>query len=416
MVEYIGSFESDILDSDISEAYEAIIEECKSEEVGYYNLPQDVDTITSVEKFCADYDFSSVKNIVVVGIGGSSLGTKAIDYLLQDSPQREDKNLLFLENVDPNEIERSLKGVEFEESFFIVISKSGGTIETTSHLKYLSDRYRVPFESDRFRERFVVITDPNSPLDAFAKETGVKVFNMPKNVGGRFSVFSAVGILPLQILGYDVRGMLKSAKALKESFFAKKEDDLIKKAYYYAKNSKEFPINVIFSYSSNFRYFNDWFVQLWGESLGKINRDGERVGLTPVGVIGSIDQHSFLQLIIEGPRDKTVTMIKVRDFQNDLTIPDISIPYLQKTDFINSQKFSTLLNAQCDATMESIKDQGITVDMIELEKITEAEVGELILYFELLTSVTGYFLNINTYDQPGVELGKKILKTKFEKI
>jgi glucose-6-phosphate isomerase len=406
-------FKSGIIESDIKEAYSAIIEESTSGEVGYYTLPEDRQALQEIKDFVANYGFETIKNIVVIGIGGSSLGTKAIDYMLSHTENRNDKNLIFMENVDPNEIERNLKGVALEESFFIMISKSGGTIETTSHVKYIVEKYGIGFESPAFVKHFAIITDPFSPLDKFAKEHTLTTFHLPLNVGGRFSVFTPVGLLPLTILGYDVDQLLEGAKALKCSFFDKKEHTMVEKAYYYAKNWERLPINVLFSYSSSFRYFNDWYVQLWGESLGKIDRDGNRVGLTPIGLVGSIDQHSFLQLIIEGPLNKTVTMIKVEDFDNDMRIPDITIPHLEKTNFINNHTFNTLINAQCDATMQSIKDQGIDVDMISLAHLNEKSAGEMIFYYELLTSLTGYFLNVNTYDQPGVELGKVILKEKF---
>ena len=407
-------FKSGIIESDISEAYKAIIEESNSGDIGYYTLPEDKETLQEVKDFCAHYDFSTIKNVVVIGIGGSSLGTKAIDQMLSHTDARNDKNLIFMENVDPNEMARNLKNVKFEESFFIMISKSGGTIETTSHVKYIVDKYGITFDSPEFVKHFAIITDPHSPLDKFAKECTLTTFHLPLNVGGRFSVFTPVGLLPLAILGYDIDAMLAGARELKESFFVQKEDALVQKAYHYAKNWERLPINVLFSYSSSFRYFNDWYVQLWGESLGKIDRDGSSVGLTPIGLVGSIDQHSFLQLIIEGPQNKTVTMIKVEDFDNDMRIPDVSIPYLEKTDFINNHTFNTLINAQCDATMQSIKDQGVDVDMISLPRLDEKTAGEMIMYYELLTSVAGHFLNVNTYDQPGVELGKVILKEKFE--
>ena len=405
----------EIHNEEMMEAYDAIIEESTSEEIGYYTLPEDMKTLKEIQDFCEHYDFSEIKNVVVIGIGGSSLGTKAIDHMLSHTQNRNDKNLIFMENVDPNEIERNLKNVRLEESFFIMISKSGGTIETTSHVKYLVDRFGISFEDALFVKHFSVITDPLSPLDQFAKEKSLTTFHLPLNVGGRFSVFTPVGLLPLTILGYDMTKMLEGARALKTSLFAKQEDQMVQKAYKYAKNWEEFPINVLFSYSSSFTYFNDWYVQLWGESLGKIDRDGNPVGLTPIGLVGSIDQHSFLQLIIEGPKNKTVTMIKVENFENDLRIPDVSIPHLEKTNFINNETFNTLINAQCDATMQSIKDQGVDVDLITLNRLDESSVGRMIMYYELLTSLTGYFLNVNTYNQPGVELGKVILKEKFEK-
>ncbi len=408
-------FKSELMQNDIDEAYEAIIEESESGEVGYYLLPEDMQTLTEIRQFCENYDFDAIKNVVVIGIGGSSLGTKAIDYMLAHTENRNDKNLIFMENVDPNEIKHNLKNVNFEESFFIMISKSGGTIETTSHVKYILDRYDISLGDAAFVKHFAIITDPLSPLDQFAKEHTLTTFHLPLNVGGRFSVFTPVGLLPLMILGYDVEKILFGARELKESFFAKNEDTLIKKAYFYASSQENLPINVLFSYSSSFKYFNDWYVQLWGESLGKINRDGKKVGLTPIALVGSVDQHSFLQLIIEGPLNKTVTMIKVEDFNNEMKIPDITIPHLEKTNFINEHSFNELINAQCDATMESIKDQGVDVDMITLNGLDEKSVGEMIFYYELLTSLTGYFLNVNTYNQPGVELGKVILQKKFEK-
>ncbi len=423
MVEIQHFFKGDIDENMKSEAYEALFEEANSGEIGYYNLPLDDMLVTDIEAFILERGFGDIKNIVVVGIGGSSLGTKAIDRLLKATSKRDekrvrrrnDKNLIFLENVDPNEIKERLDGVELKESFFIIISKSGSTIETTSHFKYLIQRYDLSFEDEVFQRHFAFITDKNSPLDQFAIDYNIKTFHIPSNVGGRFSVLSAVGLLPLCIIGYDIAELLEGAAELRKSFFAKKEDFLIAKAHFYVSNRDHYPINVLFSYSSAFKFFNEWYVQLWAESLGKINRDGEHVGLTPVGLIGSIDQHSFLQLIIEGVRDKSVTMIKVRNFENDLTIPNITLPHLEKTDFINANSFNTLINAQCDATLQSIQDQDIPTDLIEIDRLTEKSVGYLIFYYELLTSLAGYFLNLNTYDQPGVELGKKILKERFVK-
>ena len=423
MVEFEDHFKSQITEAQIDEAYVALKEEMQSGEVGYYTLVDDETLVAKIESFVLERNLASdmIENVVILGIGGSSLGTKAIDGLLKLTNRRDesrvrrrnDKNLIFLENVDPNEIEESLKDVELKNSIFIVISKSGGTIETISSFKYILNRFNLGFEDEEFRQSFVVITDENSPLDHFAKDFSLKTFHIPSNVGGRFSVLSAVGLLPLAIVGYDIGELLRGARELRDSFFAKKENSIIEKAYFFARNRREIPINVIFSYSSAFKYFNQWYVQLWGESLGKISLDGEHVGLTPIGIIGSIDQHSFLQLIIEGPKDKSVTVIKVQNFENDLLIPDISLPHLQKTDFINNHTFNELINAQCDSTKEAILEQGIPLDLITIDRLTEKSAGYLIFYFELLTSLTGHFLNVNTYDQPGVELGKVILQKKF---
>ena len=203
-------------------------------------------------------------------------------------------------------------------------------------------------------------------------------------------------------------------KALLNDFWARKEEHLLQKAAFYVANAKVFPVNVLFSYSDTFEEFGKWVVQLWGESLGKRNAQGERVGLTPISLIGSVDQHSFLQLIIEGPLNKTVTFMHIEHSRDELMIPDLSLPFLEKSDFVNGKSFNTLINAQCQATMQSVLQSDVSVDEITWECIDESSVGEMIMYYELLTSASGALLEINTYDQPGVELGKQILQGYFK--
>jgi glucose-6-phosphate isomerase len=198
-------------------------------------------------------------------------------------------------------------------------------------------------------------------------------------------------------------------------FFNHQENHLLEKACFYYEHNKSQSINVLFSYANDLEHFTKWYVQIWGESLGKIDKSEHSVGGTPIGLIGSVDQHSFLQLLIEGPKDKTVTFISIKDFENDLKIPNISLKYIEKTDFINNMSYNTLINAQCEATKESLKQSGVAVDSLVIEKISETNIGALIIHYELLTSLVGTMLNINTYNQPGVELGKEILYKKFEK-
>lgn len=387
-------------------AYEQLLNEKESGEIGYYHLPDSSkEIIKQLKNYKADFE-----NIVIIGIGGSSLGTKAI-YRLLKSSYKNVKKIIFLENTDPIELKNKFTEIDPGRSIFLVVSKSGTTIETVSIFKTALDHFNLNLSGDK--EKFIVITDPGSSLEKLADEYGIAVFNIPKNVGGRFSVFSAVGIVPLYLAGFDVEKILFYAGEFFKSFFERKEEHLLIKAAFLYERSRCYKMNVVFSYSSLLDEFNKWYVQLWGESLGKINKKGQRVGLTPIGLLGSIDQHSFLQLLIEGPKDKTVTFIKINNFESSLKIPNISLPYLEKTDFVNGYTFNELINAQCDATRESIIRSGIDVDEIVLEKLNEESVGELISYYELLTSALGVLFEINTYNQPGVELGKKILKTKF---
>jgi len=394
----------------MDKAYNAVKEENESGQIGYYRLPRDTLPMVDEVKKSELYLDSNIENIVVIGIGGSSLGIKAIMQML---PNQTTKPIYFLENSDPVNISQIFSKLKKSNTAFIVISKSGGTIETISIFKTALDYFKIDLESTDAK-KIVAITDSGSSLSKFADEYKIAQYNIPFNVGGRFSVLSAVGIVPLVLAGFNATAILNGASEFLESFFARKEDHILRKALYYTQNADRQMINVVFSYASNMENLSKWYVQLWGESLGKITKTGKKVGLTPIGLIGSTDQHSFLQLIMEGPRDKTVTFINVENFENDLKIADISLKHIEKTDFINGNSFNNLINSQCDATKESLVQSGISVDSITYDKVDEENIGSTIIYYELLTSISGVMLDINTYNQPGVELGKTILEKKFK--
>ncbi len=395
-----------------------IQQETKS--IGYYNLPnQDTHYIDDyLEKLDKQQGLELLTDIVVVGIGGSSLGTKAIYHFLK--PVRKLKRKLhFIDSTDPIALNSLQKDVNFasQATHFLIISKSGSTIETIAAYKYilgiingLSIDY-CPF---------TFITEKNSPLEKHAKEVGALIVNIQDNVGGRFSVLSSVGTIPLILADIRVDRVLQGADSIKNSFFNNgyMQDILLQKATYYAKNVSNYPINSVFSYTESLKYFNQWYVQLWGESLGKKQRNSVfNVGLTPIGLIGPKDQHSFLQLIIDGTRDKTITFIKLENFEVSSPVPDITLKYLEDTDIINNVEFSSLINLQADSIIESLKKvQRIPLDEIRIKQQDEFSIGQLIYYYELLTSLVGDLLNVNTYDQPGVESGKQILMEKLQAI
>ena len=394
---------------------DGIFETLKNEikEVGYYSLPDGSnDMVGKIYKFIIDNDLiykKKLNNLVILGIGGSSLGARAVDDALRHVTNRNKIKLIFLENCDPISVDTLLRDVELKDSLFLMISKSGGTIETTSIAKYIFSRYGFDFTKNRFKKRFVIITDAFSPLDKFAENSSITTFHIPHNVGGRFSIFTAVGLLPLAILGYDIIKILRGATKVKSQFFAKHKNEMIKKAIYYADNAVVTPINVLFSYSSSLASFGAWYRQLWGESLGKLDSNGNRAGLTPSELVGSIDQHSYLQLIVQGPLNKSVTFIRVKKFKNEKIVPNYTIPNLESTDYVNGMRMNDLINAQCEATLQTLVEQGVCVDLIELDELNEESIGALIFYFELLTSCTAAAIGVNAYDQPGVEFGKKKL-------
>ena len=386
-------------------AFQAISKE--QESIGYYSLPNQ--DISSISEYCNTIP-KDVETIAVIGIGGSSLGAKAV-YEFMKPVKDLSRKLYFFESTDPINITDLLSKFDVEKTHFLVISKSGSTVETFSIYKYI---YSLQSDSSAY----TFITDPDSPLEKYAKEIKASVLHLPDNVGGRFSVLSTVGLVPLAMCGIDIESLLGGARSIKNSFFDHGyiRDILLNKAVYYAKNHAQYNINCIFAYSETLKYFCQWYVQLWGESLGKHQRHSAfHVGLTPIGLIGPKDQHSFLQLIMEGTRDKAVTFIKIEDFHDNTTIPDITLPNLEMLDSLNNLPFSKLINMQCDSVIEALLDQkSIPLDTISIQSVTEDNIGALMFYYELLTSLVGELIDVNTYDQPGVEAGKIILKKKLQ--
>jgi len=374
-------------------------------DIGYYNLPlQDTSQIKQFSKTITQ------KHIAIIGIGGSTLGTFSIYNFLKKA-NNYDKKLHFFESTDPMDIKTRLAKLDLNDTLFIVISKSGTTIETISIFKYFSSLLKIDSSN------CVIVSENRSKLTTYANKHKIKTFDIPHNVGGRFSVFSAVGLLPLAIIGVDIDMLLKGAETVRDSFFDKKEyyEPIMQKARFIVENKNKFNINVLFSYSSTLDGFNKWYIQLWGESLGKLNINNTRQAWTPIGLIGPVDQHSFLQLIADGKRDKTITFIKIDDFEEGIVIPSNTLDGFDDLDYVDGLTFSQLIEEQANATIKAIQDlKDIPCDVITIEKVDEYNIAKLMFNFQLLTSVVGKFVQINTYDQPGVEDGKIILKNKLK--
>ena len=388
-----------------TEIFERI--KAEREDIGYYNLPyQDTSEIKTYA------DTITKKHIVVVGIGGSSLGARAIyEFLLPSNNYKKD--LLFLETIDPLKINHSLKSIDLSDAQFVIISKSGNTIETISLFKYLDSL--VTIDSGNC----TIISEAKSVLTQFANDNNIKAFDLAKNIGGRFSVFSVVGLVPLAMVGVDIDNLLNGCKHVSDSFFKQADyyKPIIRKARFLVENKSRFNINVIFSYSSSLESFNKWYVQLWAESLGKINVNGTRQALTPIGLVGPVDQHSFLQMIMDGVRDKTVTFIKINDLKDSTTIPKGTSNKFDILDleYAEGLSFNDLLNKQADATIQSVEAQkDIPCDVITIRTVDEYNIAKLMFSYQLLVSCIGQFLQINTYDQPGVEASKIILRNKLK--
>lgn len=349
-----------------TEIFEIIKSERES--VGYYELPyQDTSDLKAYANTI------SKKHIFVLGVGGSSLGAKAIyEFLLPSNDYKKD--LLFLETIDPLEVNQQLKRVDLNDSHFVAISKSGNTIETISILKYVDSLVEIN------QGNCTIVSGTNSVLTKFANENNIKSFDLANNIGGRFSVFSVSGLVPLAIVGVDIDNLLNGCKHVVDSFFQQDKyyNTIIRKARFLVENKSRFNVNAIFSYSSSLIGFNKWYVQLWAESLGKVNINGTRQALTPVALVGPTDQHSFLQLIMDGVRDKTLTFIKIKDLKDSTQIPQGNANKFASLDmqYIDGLSFNKLLNQQADATIKSIEAQkDIPCDVLSISTVDEYNIN-----------------------------------------
>lgn len=347
-------------------------------------------------------------DMIIAGIGGSSLGFEAIANALLP----ENYNMCtFVErgylprfwvadNVDPAKMHSILKECNPEDTILIVITKSGSTVETISNFSIIYKWFKDKQVDEK--EHIVVVTDEKKgSLRKYADENNLTSFAIEENVGGRFSVLSAVGLLPACMLGVDIKKLLEGAKAALKN---EKQFLMLASLYYHFYQSRK--INVLMPYSSGMQKFGQWYCQLWGESLGKrfdVNNNEIFAGSTPIVSIGAIDQHSQLQLYREGPDDKLITFIQINDHRFDI---EIEKPFYKDFEYLNGVKLSTLLNKELFATELALLKSDRPNLKIIIDVINEYTLGYLFMMFELVTAVLGLSLNINPFDQPGVEEGK----------
>ncbi len=359
-------------------------------------------------------------HLLVLGIGGSALGAKAILSALKGAtwnewtPDRRDgwPTLTVLENVDPVTVQGALDRLDPRRTLVNVISKSGGTAETLAQYLVVRD-WLEQAVGPSAREHLVVTTDPvRGALRALATADGLTAFEVPPEVGGRFSVLTAVGLVPAALLGMDIVELLAGAQdAVDESA---SRDLLANPAarwaalQWQAHATRAANVHVLMPYTDRLREFAEWYRQLWAESLGKrVDRSGVEVfrGPTPVGAVGATDQHSQVQLFIEGPFDKTITFIRVRDTLDMLPIParDGAGPEMS---YLSGKTLGALLDAEFVATREALRTQGRMSSTLEIDTLDARTLGRLFMFFQLATGYAGIWYDVDPFDQPGVELGK----------
>ncbi|MEW5854619.1 MAG: glucose-6-phosphate isomerase [Myxococcota bacterium] len=351
-------------------------------------------------------------DLVVMGIGGSSLGARALVAALAPKPSL--MKVHFIDNVDPRTVGELLGRIDLTRTAFNVVSKSGSTVETAAQFLVVRDLLRGRFGKKGYAERVIVTTDPESgPLHAIAEREGLKKLVIPKDVGGRFSVLSAAGLLPAAAAGVDVVGVLDGARAMADRCSSdtvlSNPAALLATLHYLADREVSRRIHVLWTYADALKPLADWYCQLWAESLGKrLSLSGTEIhnGPTPLAAVGATDQHSLLQLFVEGPEDKLITFVNILDHNAHVEAPPASdVP---EFGFLGGVDFAALLDAERRGVEQVLMDAGRPTVRITLPALNARSVGELIYLYEHATAFAGALYGIDPFDQPGVEEGKKI--------
>tara|TARA_Y100001960_G_C14734395_1_gene859452 strand:+ start:233 stop:1465 length:1233 start_codon:yes stop_codon:yes gene_type:complete len=356
------------------------------------------ETINKVNEFALNK-----KNFIVFGTGGSNLGARALINILHN---KEKNYIEFYDNIDPVSFKNSLNKFNLEEIGFIIISKSGSTLETISQFTCLIEIFEQKNKLKIFYQNCLIITENKaSPIRNIALQNKCKILDHDPNIGGRYSVFSNVGMVPALLAGIDVKKIHEGVNV----FLNNINTDLFKKYLKFGTliSSKKFfnkNINVLMTYSDSLHYFGKWYLQLWSESIGK-----NGLGLTPIHATGTTDQHSQLQLFLDGPKDKFFTFVTTNHKGKGLMI-NRSILDNNNLQFLAGKFMGDLMEAEQKATIDTFINNKFAIREIKLPEINEYYIGKLmaLCIFETITAC--YCLNVNPFDQPAVEEGKILTK------
>jgi glucose-6-phosphate isomerase len=406
-----------------AEVHEDVRRRRESGDLGFYGLLEPSELLDRIQAF-ADGPGQAFENVVVLGIGGSALGATALLHALRgpDWNERGDEarehfpRLFVLDNVDPASVAALLDRIDVRRTLFNVISKSGTTAETMAQFLVVRERLQeaIP-DADGYRRHLLFTTDPErGVLRDIAQRESIATLPIPPGVGGRFSVLSAVGLLPAALVGIDVRALLDGARAMDRrcdhGTLAENPAGLFAVLQWLADREAGAPIHVMMPYSDRLYSMADWFRQLWAESLGKQRSLGGEdifVGPTPVKALGATDQHSQVQLYMEGPFDKTVTFLAMGERDRDLTIPRL-YGDIDALGYLGGHTLGGLLDAERRATAAALAERGRMNMTVTLPRLDEHALGELLMMLQIATVHAGALYDVDPLDQPGVELGKQL--------
>jgi len=391
------NFEKDInLPENIQSLNNKIKKICN--ELPALNIVRDVSLLEYTIEQTAKFK-ENKKNFVVFGTGGSNLGARALINTLIDQP----KNIFFFDNIDPLFFQNQIVNLDINTTGFIIISKSGTTPETLSQFGSIINIAKEKNILDvLFRNSLAVTEFKNSPLYNIAKKNNCNLLEHKKDIGGRYSIFSNVGMIPAILGGLDVKKIhLGVLKAIEENNFI---DSLKFAQIFKFCSSNNYLSNVMMTYSDGLNYFGKWYLQLWAESIGKSNK-----GVTALHAIGTTDQHSQLQLYLEGPKDKFFTFIKSNYQKKGLKI-DAETMQEESVNYLVNKTMGDLMHAEQDATINTFKLNNFKFRAILLSKINEEAMGSLMANCIIETIAACIYFEVDPFDQPAVEQGKILTK------
>lgn len=342
---------------------------------------------------------------LILGIGGSALGPRSIlEALSPFHNLRKNPKIFIYDNVDPRTLSQIFSVVDLKRTTVNVISKSGSTAETAAAFMILWEEMKN-VHGDKAAQRFIATTDPHAGnLRKIADEHNMRTLPINEGIVGRYSVLSPVGLLLCEVIGFDSNELLSGAREIIQrcsilELWQNPAYAFGSLVYLFSAEEKKNLI-VMIPYADSLKYLSEWFCQLWAESLGKLGR-----GMTPYPSVGTTDQHSQLQLWMEGPEDKVVVFIRVDDYGSDFTIPE-TFQHIEGTNYLSGHKLSELIKAEEESTELALAKTGRPSMTIHLPRIDANHLGQLFVFFEIVTAFTGFLMGINPFNQPGVEEGK----------
>lgn len=382
------------VNKDLLQKYHQLTAQIKDHKLAIIDIVFNEDDLKEFEKLAQK--ISQYKKVLVLGVGGSSLGGKTLTSL------KFQNKLQFLESIDPATVHNTLNETDLRNTFFLVISKSGETIETICQTLVLLDKLHEE-KITGLAKRFLFITESKqNSIAKIASEIGAEIFPHPQEIGGRYSCFSVVGLLPALLCGTNIAKIRLGARKILAHFLEGENNEILKSCEIQLELYRQgFNSNVVMPYIDNLKNFTDWYRQLWAESLGK-----NHFGSTPINSMGTVDQHSQLQLYLDGPKNKFFTFFTQRNHPQNFYIKDQkNCPTL-----FGGKKLSEIVDVEQATTIEVLNQQKLPIRIFEIDQLDEEVLGGLMMQMFLEVILIAEYKGIQAFDQPAVELRKNLAR------